>query len=106
HPVNEAAHAKHVDVHLFRNTSYVIHCQIGARAAGIPLGASSQIDLLSFSHPARYAMLRRALLLGGVDMPPLHGWVSAVHEGEVLDATVRAFDRAFQRLRHVPGFRL
>jgi glutamate-1-semialdehyde 2,1-aminomutase len=103
--VNEAAEANGVDVHLYTNDSSVYHMLIGARAAGYPLGASAGMAHLHHGHPGRYARLRRSLLLEGVDSPPLHGWVSAVHDSEVVEATARAFDRAFGRLRGAEGFR-
>jgi glutamate-1-semialdehyde aminotransferase len=61
--------------------------------------------MLYNAHPERYAQLRRVLLIEGIDSPPLHGWVSAIHDNDVIDETAAAFDRAFRRLADVPGFR-
>jgi len=34
------------------------------------------------------------LVLNGVDICPLHGWVSAVHSDEDVQRTVQAFEKA------------
>ena len=104
--VNQAADDNRVDVHLYTNGCSIYHILIGARQAGFPLEASPAVFSLYRESPNRYAMLRRALLLEGVDTHPLHGWVSAVHDQEVLAQTAEAFDRAFRRLRHEDGFQL
>jgi glutamate-1-semialdehyde 2,1-aminomutase len=103
--VNQAAEANGVDVFLYTNGTSIYHLLIGVRAAGVPLGPSPTANRLFHAHPDRYATLRRALLLEGVDTHLVHGWVSAVHDDEVIEATVQAFDRAFQRLRGEEGFR-
>src|SRR5262249_6586560 len=102
--VNQAAEANGVDVFLYTNGTSIYHLLIGARAAGVPLGPSPAVNTLFRAHPERYATLRRALLLEGVDTHLVHGWVSAAHDNEVIEATVQAFDRAFQRLRGQEGF--
>ena len=104
--VNQAAEANRVDVFLYTNDSSIYHVLIGARAAGYPLGPSFAVAALSAARPDRYARLRRALLHEGVDTHHVHGWVSAVHEDDVIDATAAAFDRAFTRLRSADGFRM
>ncbi len=104
--VNQAADAHRVDVCLYTNGTSVYHILIGARATGQPLGPSPAVTALQYSHPERYARLRRALLLEGVDTNNLHGWVSAVHDADLIEETARAFDRAFHRLRSADGFRL
>lgn len=103
--VNEAAASERVDVYLYTNNSSVYHVLVGAHATGVPLGPSPAVTALHYSHPERYARLRRTLLLEGLDTHPLHGWVSAVHAGEALDEAVAAFARAFHRLRHEDDFR-
>jgi glutamate-1-semialdehyde 2,1-aminomutase len=104
--VNRAAADRGVDVHLYTNGTSIYHVLIGARAAGEPLGPSAALLRLHAAHPERWAQLRRALLVAGLDTNPIHGWVSAVHDDGVLDETVEAFDRAFQFLRDKPGFAL
>lgn len=104
--VNRAADENGVDVFLYTNDSSIYHVLIGARAAGEPLGPSRAVISLHVARPAYYAALRRALLLEGVDTHLIHGWVSAAHDAEVIEATAAAFDRAFRRLRDVEGFRL
>ena len=50
--------------------------------------------LQTIAQPDAYHALRCALILHGVDIAPLHGWVSAVHSEAELEATVRAFEKA------------
>lgn len=106
HLINQMADANRVDVFAYTNDSSVFHLLLGVRAAGAVLGPSTAVNTLQVTHPERYALLRRALLLEGVDTNPVHGWVSAVHEPDLIEATAQAFDRAFQRLRIVKGFQL
>jgi len=48
------------------------------------------------------ALLRRALLLEGVDLPPgRQAWLSAAHGADCLDETVQAFGRALCALREL-----
>lgn len=47
-------------------------------------------------------VLRRALLLEGVDLPPgRQAWISAAHGDEELEETIDAFTRAIQALREL-----
>jgi glutamate-1-semialdehyde 2,1-aminomutase len=104
--VNAAAARCGVDVHLYSNDTSIFHILIGARAAGISLGPSVEVASLHGQKPQLYAALRRALLVEGLDTHPLHGWLSATHDDtEVIELTVGAFERAFQRLRGESGFK-
>jgi glutamate-1-semialdehyde 2,1-aminomutase len=103
--VNALAEQHQVDVRLYAQSS-TVHILIGALAAGQPLSPSLAVITLHAAAPARYATLRRELLVEGVDIHPVHGWVSAVHEPAVIQATVAAFERALLRLRHEEGFAL
>jgi glutamate-1-semialdehyde 2,1-aminomutase len=49
--------------------------------------------------PDAYHALRCALILNGVDICALHGWVSAVHTDEDVERTVQAFEKALSLLR-------
>ena len=71
----------------------------------MPLAPSVAVTPLYQARPRQYALLRRALLVEGIDPHPMHGWVSAVHDDKIMDETLRAFDRAFHRIRNVDGFR-
>ena len=104
--VNQAAAEAKVDVFLYANGTSIFHILIGAHKAQQPLGPSVAVKSLQAAHPRRYAQLRRALLLEGLDTHPVHGWVSAMHDGEVVEASVGAFARAFHRLRNTEGFAL
>ncbi len=43
--------------------------------------------------------MRCALILNGVDIAPLHGWVSAVHTAEDIETTVQSFEKALILMR-------
>ncbi|HSB73428.1 MAG TPA: aspartate aminotransferase family protein [Candidatus Methylomirabilis sp.] len=51
------------------------------------------------ANPDAYHALRCALILNGVDICPLHGWVSAVHTDEDVQRTVQAFEKALLLMR-------
>ena len=51
------------------------------------------------ANPAAYHALRCALILNGVDVCPLHGWVSAEHTDADVDRTVQAFEKALALIR-------
>ena len=55
--------------------------------------------LQAMANPDAYHALRCALILNGVDICPLHGWVSAVHSDEDIERTVQAFEKALILLR-------
>lgn len=101
--INQRADEVGVDVHLYRQSS-IFHHLIGAQRAHLPLGPSGAVLTLSAQHAELYATLRRVLLLEGVDTHPIHGWVSAAHQQEVIEATADAYERAFSRLREVKEF--
>jgi glutamate-1-semialdehyde 2,1-aminomutase len=102
---NEAARANEIDVCLYTQSS-IFHVMIGARRAGSLLGPSSSVMTLYKAQPERYDILRRALLLEGVDCHPLHGWLSAAHDTSAVSEAATAFDRAFRHLRGSTGFEL
>jgi glutamate-1-semialdehyde 2,1-aminomutase len=101
--VNEAARANDVDVYLYTQSS-IFHVLIGARRAGSALGPSASVVTLYLAHPHRYSILRRALLLEGLDCHPLHGWLSAAHDALAVCEAAAAFDRAFRHLRRSAEF--
>lgn len=101
--VNDYARLEGVDVRLYAQSS-TFHILIGAVAAELPLEPSTAVVTLHSAHPERYELLRRVLLLEGVDSHPIHGWVSAAHEAHCIEETAGAFRRAFRRLRQESGF--
>lgn len=103
--VNACADKHGVDVHFYTNGTSIYHILIGAHQSGAPLGPSVAVTHLHRQHPEKYALLRRALLVAGVDTHPVHGWVSAVHDDAVIEETVAAFDAAFRQLSQVPAMR-
>lgn len=104
--VNDAAASAGVDVFLFDNDSSTFHILIGARQARLPLGPGPGVKVLPNAHPHRYSLLRRMLLLEGVDVNPYHGWLSTCHDHAIVEETIAAFGRAFARLRGCDGFKL
>ncbi len=103
--VNDAAWDHGLDVRLFNNGASIYHILIGARKALAPLGPSQALAQLHRANPRKYGLMRRALLVEGVDSPPIHGWLSAAHDDATVDQVIGAFDRAFARLEAVEGFR-
>jgi glutamate-1-semialdehyde 2,1-aminomutase len=57
-------------------------------------GARDHRRLQAIGKPDAYHALRCALILNGVDICPLHGWVSAVHTEADVEKTVQAFEKA------------
>ncbi len=51
------------------------------------------------ANPDAYHALRCALILNGIDICPLHGWVSAIHGAEEVERTVQAFEKALLLVR-------
>jgi glutamate-1-semialdehyde 2,1-aminomutase len=96
--INRAAEQCGVDVRLYTNDTSVFHIVIGGATSASKLPMALHRD-----NPERYAMLRRTLLVEGVDSHPAHGWVSAAH-GDAIGPAIEAFARAFDKLKHVPGF--
>lgn len=104
--VNAVAAAAGVDVHMYTNDSSIFHIAIGRQsglAGDAPDGGMTIVALFS-EHAARYASLRRALLVEGLDCHPLHGWASAAHDDAAIDLSIAAFERAFQRVRDDDAF--
>jgi glutamate-1-semialdehyde 2,1-aminomutase len=103
--INAAAEEEGVDVALYENGTSIFHITIGCAKAGIPARPSFACLRLYQKRPDLYAMLRRAILLEGIDCHLLHGWVGTVHADlEILHETVLRFRRAFRRLKALPGF--
>jgi glutamate-1-semialdehyde 2,1-aminomutase len=50
--------------------------------------------LQALARPDAYHALRCALILKGVDICPLHGWISAAHGEADVEQTVQAFEKA------------
>jgi len=72
---------------------------IGAHRLAAPLVPSPAVTRLYRAGSHLYALLRRTLLLEGLDTHAVHGWVSAVHDDAIIDESIDIFDRAFARLR-------
>jgi glutamate-1-semialdehyde 2,1-aminomutase len=72
--------------------SSIVNYTLEAALSHGPRG--SHAGLQSIANPAAYQALRCALILNGVDMCALHGWISAVHSDEDLERTVQAFEQA------------
>ena len=65
---------------------------IGTASAAFARAAARRLQALA--RPDSYHALRCALILNGVDIAPLHGWVSAVHTDADMEKTVQAFEKA------------
>ena len=62
-------------------------------------GEKDHRRLQAMAEPDIYQALRCALILNGVDICPLHGWVSAVHSEADLEQTVQGFEKALVLMR-------
>jgi glutamate-1-semialdehyde 2,1-aminomutase len=62
--------------------------------AALKPGAHDHRRLQALARPDAYHALRCALILNGVDIAPLHGWVSVAHTDEDTEKTVQAFEKA------------
>ncbi|HWN71762.1 MAG TPA: aminotransferase class III-fold pyridoxal phosphate-dependent enzyme [Haliangium sp.] len=112
--VDAAAEAAGLDLRMRTHDSSIFHVDLdglgrfgqssaGSGAPAAPGSPGAPQSLLFGKHRERYAALRRALLIEGVDCHPLHGWVSAVHDDEAIELTVAAFARALARLASAPA---
>ncbi len=101
--INEAAMRQSVDVRAYSQAS-IFHVMIGALAQGLPAEPSAAGLLLQAQHRPLYEQLRLALLLEGIDGHASHGWLSTAHDDAVLSRAAERFERAFVRLRELPGF--
>ena len=80
----------------------VFNYLIGPARLGLSADAlSSRTDhrLLQAHNMKGHHKLRAAMILNGVDIPPVHGWISAVHTEEDIALTVQAFEKAIQLLQ-------
>jgi glutamate-1-semialdehyde 2,1-aminomutase len=80
----------------------VLNYFIGPARLGLSADAlSSRTDhrLLQAHNMKSHHKLRAAMILNGVDVPPVHGWISAVHTEEDIALTVQAFEKAIQMLQ-------
>ena len=66
---------------------------------GGPKSDTPPRGLQAMANPAAYHAMRCALILNGVDVCPLHGWVSAEHSEADVDRTVQAFEKALTLLK-------
>jgi hypothetical protein len=65
----------------------------------VPFGGDlNQLDGPPANPKLRHAF-RQAMLLNGVDIPGLGGWLMATHTDEDLDRTVRAVGSAIELLK-------
>jgi len=79
---------------VYGDTSIVNYSLEPAVATPPSAGARDHRTLQTLSNPDAYHALRCALVQNGVDICPLHGWVSAVHGDEDVHRTVQAFEKA------------
>jgi len=103
--VNVAAADAEVDVRLFA-TSSILHMIVGTVRAGVPACPSVQAVTLPLQHRKQHELLRRALLLSGLDMHACRGWVSSAHKKpSILRSVVLSFRKAFELLKAERAFR-
>jgi glutamate-1-semialdehyde 2,1-aminomutase len=77
-----------------------INYSLEAAVGSAPLpGSRDHRRLQVLSNPEVYHALRCALILNGVDICPMHGWVSTVHTEEDVQRTVQAFEKSLLLMR-------
>lgn len=97
--INAAAERSGVDVGAYQQGG-IFHLMIGAHAGGLAIGPSEGAFILARLNAEAYASLRKALLLHGVDMHPVHGWLATAHSPDIVEQAVKAFAMAFEILRN------
>ena len=99
--MNEAIMRTGADILVYGEAS-VFNYLVGPARLGLSREQlSSRVDhqVLQAHNTELHHKLRCAMILNGVDIPPFHGWVSAVHSEEDITLTVAAFEKALQMLQ-------
>jgi len=76
---------------------------IGAEAPPITRYDFSQVERdtqILMQGPPHASVLRQGMLLNGVDLMRVAGFVSAAHTSDLIDTTVQAFDQTLLRMQH------
>jgi glutamate-1-semialdehyde aminotransferase len=76
---------------------------IGAEAAPITRYDFSQVERDTqtlMQGPPHANVLRQGMLLNGVDLMRVAGFVSAAHTSDIIDTTVQAFDHTIVRMQN------
>lgn len=101
--INEAAADRKVDIRLFAQGS-IIHLLIGAVGHRVAVEAGVPALRLQQRQGEAHQVLRRLLMVEGVDMHPTKGWLSLAHDDSVCARLVAVFDRVFADLTDVPDW--
>lgn len=99
--MNEAIARTGADVLVYGEGS-VFNYFVGPARVGLdPTSLSSRTDpqVLQNHNMKLHHKLRAAMILSGVDIPPIHGWLSALHSEEDIALTVQAFEKALELLQ-------
>ncbi len=76
---------------------------IGAEAPPLTRFDFSQVDRDTqtlMQGPPHASVLRQGMLLNGVDLMRVSGFVSAAHTSEMIDETIQAVDQTLMRMQH------
>lgn len=76
---------------------------IGAEAPPITRYDFSQVERDTqalMQGPPHASVLRQGMLLNGVDLMRVAGFVSAAHTSDIIDTTIQAFDRTVVRMQN------
>ena len=68
-------------------------------AEALKAGARDHRRIQMVANPDAYHAMRCALILNGVDIPQMHGFLSAVHSEEDVERTVQGFEKALLLMR-------
>lgn len=99
--MREAVRRRGADILVYGEAS-VVNYFVGPARLGLSLDHLSRLadhHALQAHNTALHHTLRCAMILHGVDIPPFHGWISAVHSEEEITLTVAAFEKALQMLQ-------
>lgn len=96
--INAEAERRDLDIRAFENHS-IFHFMVGAIKEDFSLEPGPGALLLQRKHQQEYQMLRKALLLEGIDCHHSHGWLSTAHDDETIEIAIEWISRALDRLR-------
>jgi glutamate-1-semialdehyde 2,1-aminomutase len=98
HRLNWCAHGEHSIVHIVMNHRCPRHQTCDRIRCAWDYRLLHQKDKVLFSN------FRKAMLIGGVDPPGDHWWISRLHRGDIIRKSGEAFDQAITLLKEsLPG---
>ncbi len=100
--INEVLNRRSVTGYAYGRAS-IFKTFIGAEAPPLTRFDFSQVEQDTqtlMQGPPHTSVLRQGMLLNGVDLMRVSGFVSAAHTSEMIDETIQAFDQTITRMQH------